>query len=310
MARKLQRVVAVSAASTRHKRAASNSTPLNAEKSSSKKQKATPTRSQYFKRSKDYAEPVEDEGLDSEESSSPDGEDSAFESEAESASSGGDDDDEYESEAEAKPKSAKKTKASSTAKLSAAIRPKEDDLLRPGVKTGLGPGTEVVIKKPKARHAGKTAYRDETIHPNTILFLADLKANNERQWLKSECDLSPSEFVRLGPTFSAVLLELQHDCQLHCAVLCYNGPCTTSNTHGDQGVAPTCIALSGCGTEPTGPVTGTTHKAVPKKRVHNTRCLQLFGRCWTCIRSIRVICRLLILQCRPTHHELAFSLPG
>jgi hypothetical protein len=60
------------------------------------------------------------------------------------------------------------------------------DLWRPGVKTGLGPGTQVVIQKPKARDAGSTPYTDERIHPNTMLFLKDLAANNDREWLKSE----------------------------------------------------------------------------------------------------------------------------
>ena len=61
------------------------------------------------------------------------------------------------------------------------------DLWRPGVKTGLGPGKEVVIKMPKARQAGSTPYEAHTIHPNTFLFLRDLAENNEREWLKSRC---------------------------------------------------------------------------------------------------------------------------
>ncbi|EER36782.1 conserved hypothetical protein [Histoplasma capsulatum H143] len=32
--------------------------------------------------------------------------------------------------------------------------------------------------------AGDTLYEDHTIHPNTMLFLKDLKANNQREWLK------------------------------------------------------------------------------------------------------------------------------
>lgn len=59
------------------------------------------------------------------------------------------------------------------------------DLLRPGVKLGMGPGIQVVIKKPRARSPGGTQYKDETIHPNSMLFLQDLAANNDRQWLKS-----------------------------------------------------------------------------------------------------------------------------
>ncbi|PSK33447.1 sterol 24-C-methyltransferase [Elsinoe australis] len=46
------------------------------------------------------------------------------------------------------------------------------------------PGTEVVIKKPKARGAGETAYEDRRVHPNTLVFLGELRRNNEREWLK------------------------------------------------------------------------------------------------------------------------------
>ncbi|KAF2421242.1 hypothetical protein EJ08DRAFT_641439 [Tothia fuscella] len=60
----------------------------------------------------------------------------------------------------------------------------KSELWRPGVGAGLGPGTQVVIKKPKAREAGDTPYTDDTIHPNTMHFLEDLAANNDRQWLK------------------------------------------------------------------------------------------------------------------------------
>lgn len=61
----------------------------------------------------------------------------------------------------------------------------EKDLWKPGAK--LAPGTQLIIKKPKARDAGDTPYTDATIHPNTMLFLTDLTANNERQWLKCRC---------------------------------------------------------------------------------------------------------------------------
>lgn len=63
---------------------------------------------------------------------------------------------------------------------------KGNELWRQGVKTGLEPGTQVVIKKPKPRTAGSTPYADDTIHQNTMLFLKDLKANNDREWLKSK----------------------------------------------------------------------------------------------------------------------------
>jgi hypothetical protein len=40
------------------------------------------------------------------------------------------------------------------------------------------------IPLPKARDAGDQPYEDGRIHPNTFLFLKDLKANNNREWLK------------------------------------------------------------------------------------------------------------------------------
>lgn len=67
-----------------------------------------------------------------------------------------------------------------------ARRKKNEDgeLWRTDAKLQLG--TQVIIKKPKAREAGKTPYTDDTIHPNTMLFLRDLAAHNDRQWLKGE----------------------------------------------------------------------------------------------------------------------------
>ncbi|KXG54359.1 Conserved hypothetical protein CHP02453 [Penicillium griseofulvum] len=62
---------------------------------------------------------------------------------------------------------------------------KGKELWREGVKVGLEPGQEVIIAKPKARDAGNTPYQDETLHPNTKLFLIDLASNNDRQWLKA-----------------------------------------------------------------------------------------------------------------------------
>ncbi|CAI7665520.1 unnamed protein product [Penicillium viridicatum] len=62
---------------------------------------------------------------------------------------------------------------------------KGKELWREGVRVGLEPGQEVIIAKPKARDAGKTPYQDETLHPNTKLFLIDIASNNDRQWLKA-----------------------------------------------------------------------------------------------------------------------------
>jgi hypothetical protein len=61
---------------------------------------------------------------------------------------------------------------------------KGQELWRPGVKTGLAPGEELFIKLPKPREAGDRPYRDDTVHPNTMIFLGELRENNDREWLK------------------------------------------------------------------------------------------------------------------------------
>ncbi|GBF62602.1 hypothetical protein TMEN_5154 [Trichophyton mentagrophytes] len=62
---------------------------------------------------------------------------------------------------------------------------KGNELWREGIRTGLEPGKEVFIKLPTPRDDGGIPYEDGTIHPNTVLFLADLKENNDREWLKN-----------------------------------------------------------------------------------------------------------------------------
>lgn len=64
----------------------------------------------------------------------------------------------------------------------------EKELWRPGAE--LPSDTQVIIQKPKAREAGKIPYTDETIHPNTLLFLKDLAAHNDRKWFKSMYSLA------------------------------------------------------------------------------------------------------------------------
>lgn len=77
---------------------------------------------------------------------------------------------------------------------------KGKELWRPGVKSDLAPGEEVFIKLPKAREAGSTPYKDDTIHPNTMAFLKDLKENNDREWLKGGCGHFTSKKVPLFKT--------------------------------------------------------------------------------------------------------------
>ncbi|KAK5115119.1 hypothetical protein LTR62_001816 [Meristemomyces frigidus] len=162
-----------------HKRVASGSAIATSETKRTRTTKATPTKSQHFPSNKaeEKAEPGE--------ASSPDAEPSASdfaESEEQPQSSESEPEDDYSSDN--KPKT-KKISASRTAtKGSTTTKTRDSVGTGNGEKTGLGPGTEVIIKKPKARPAGKTPYTDETLHPNTFLFLQDLKANNNRPWLK------------------------------------------------------------------------------------------------------------------------------
>ena len=73
----------------------------------------------------------------------------------------------------------------------------KQELWKAGVSAGLGHGTQVIMKKPRARAEGDTPYSDDTIHPNTMLFLQDLKENNNRQWLKRECMIFLPDLVVL-----------------------------------------------------------------------------------------------------------------
>jgi hypothetical protein len=76
---------------------------------------------------------------------------------------------------------------------------KGKELWREGVRTGLAPGQEVIIPKPKARDPGDVPYEDETLHPNTRLFLLDLAKNNEREWLKGKATQHNTKLGRAEP---------------------------------------------------------------------------------------------------------------
>ena len=52
------------------------------------------------------------------------------------------------------------------------------------MKSKLAPGEALFVPLPKAREEGKVKYRDDWIHGNTMLFLGELKRNNDREWLK------------------------------------------------------------------------------------------------------------------------------
>jgi hypothetical protein len=204
MARKSQRLSAGAATTLpSHKRAASNTSLPAGEVKRSKTQKATPTKSQYFSKPTGGSTRSKKKADDSGDELAPDDDDdedelvsapeddlsefgSAHDSDDAEDEDDDDNDDEYESEVEES-----KSRRKSSSKKAAVGKSKTvsgGELWREGVKTGLGPGQQVVIKKPKARPAGKVPYSDGSIHPNTLIFLKDLKGNNNREWLKSEFD--------------------------------------------------------------------------------------------------------------------------
>lgn len=181
MPRKSARTSLASAPRSSSKRAApSKATP----KRQSKRTKSTTTKSSYFEHDSDFDD--EEPPLTS---SDEVGVEKASDFE-EYASDGTSDESDHEgeetSEDDVKPK--KKTPKSTAQKqASIPMRKKhadEKELWKPGAK--LPEGTQLIIKKPKARDAGDTPYTPDTIHPNTFLFLKDLAANNDRQWLKSK----------------------------------------------------------------------------------------------------------------------------
>lgn len=154
------------------KRAKSNASPSNTPV------KSTTKKSKYFEPESSDEPPTEPSDSNGDESGS------AYEDKESEESPVHDSDPEDPSDSEGdsgKPR-AKDNQSRSDRPAADALKGRE--LWREGVRTGLGPGKEVFIPKPKARDAGDVAYRDETLHPNTRLFLLDLAENNEREWLK------------------------------------------------------------------------------------------------------------------------------
>lgn len=145
--------------------------------------KTTPKKSQYFEH--DSSEPESESEIEKEGSGYEDEDESASlvssppESEVDD-----EDEDDYASEDEAPRKRKKVGRKSNGNGVAVLTGKKGQELWRPGVKASAAPGEAVFIKIPKAREAGKTPYTDSTIHPNTFLFLKDLRANNDREWLK------------------------------------------------------------------------------------------------------------------------------
>ncbi|KAK3673179.1 hypothetical protein LTR78_007019 [Recurvomyces mirabilis] len=186
MARKSERLSESTKSTPAHKRAASATAIPSAEVKRPKTAKSTPMESQYFaddNPNKKITGDIGDQDDDDESSVEEPVSASDFdEDENRPESSDPEEDDDYDSEKEQSSK--RKSVSRKGAKSSPVIRTKVSAVSKAGEKTGLAPGTQLIIKKPKARPAGKTHYVDEKLHPNTFLFLQDLKANNNRSWLK------------------------------------------------------------------------------------------------------------------------------
>jgi hypothetical protein len=169
---------------SQHKRAASHTESKTHESKKVKKLQSTPTKSQYFHSDEDNDPADEDhhsieDTTTDENSGGSDFADDSISAASDIASVSDDEDDASDDEPTPRKRMVKGKPSP------AAMRSANSEVWRAGVKTGLGPGREVIIKKPKARPAGKVPYQDDTIHPNTLLFLEELKNNNNREWLKS-----------------------------------------------------------------------------------------------------------------------------
>jgi hypothetical protein len=177
----------------------------------SKRAKATTTKTSYVDPSSDEETGGQDSSplRDSKESNL-----SGYEhEEIKDPSSGSDQEEEASSDEEAKPRKATgKGRLSKQSTLPSHKKQSQDKgLWKSGAK--LAPGTQLIIKKPRAREAGETTYTNDTIHPNTMLFLKDLAKNNDRQWLKSTSALLA---VRILP-----VTYLPGCCNLLTTLLCW-----------------------------------------------------------------------------------------
>lgn len=142
--------------------------------------KTTPKKSQYFEHSSSSESQSEIE----KEGSGYDDEDECLVSSPPESEVDDEEEDDYSSEHGAPKKRNRGRPKVKNNGMVVSTGKKGQELWRPGAKVSAAPGEAVFIKLPKAREAGKTPYEDSTIHPNTFLFLKDLKANNDREWLK------------------------------------------------------------------------------------------------------------------------------
>lgn len=177
-----------SSSSTPLKRASESATPSRQSKriksSPVTSSKTTPKKSPYFEHP-DSSDPESESEIEKEASGYEDEDESAslMSSPPESEVEEEEDHDASDDGAPKKGKRGRPAKSNGNGVV-ASVGKKGQELWRPGAKIDAAPGEAVFIKLPKAREAGRVPYTDSTIHSNTMLFLTDLRANNDREWLK------------------------------------------------------------------------------------------------------------------------------
>ncbi|KAL9625631.1 MAG: hypothetical protein Q9160_000344 [Pyrenula sp. 1 TL-2023] len=185
-------------------RSKKQSSPDVASKGASSKRK-TPRKSKYFQGddredadthtgNRDGTDPQSDNETSDTAGAETSGYEDGDESAAASSQSPSSSEDEYLTEEE-KPKKIGRKRKDGPIRGPTPEKSKGKELWRQGVKAGLGPGHQVFIERPKARPEGAVKYCPDKIHPNTMEFLKDLKANNDREWMKSKCLLLWSYFI-------------------------------------------------------------------------------------------------------------------
>lgn len=156
------------------------------------------------RKSKDVSD---DEGSEHQQNSSSEQSDlSSYEDEDIKSESDEDPSSEPEEEDSDAPKKKRRVSQAGTSASTKASKVLKKEAQRAGT-TGLGPGTQVISKRPRARSPGDTPYQDDRIHMNTLLFLGDLGKNNNREWLKCKSD---RYFVTAFHGWSEVNTSLMH----------------------------------------------------------------------------------------------------
>lgn len=197
--RRSKRLRGPTTGASRSVRSKKQSSPNVASKRATPK-RTTPRKSKYFQGndredanthigSEDGSDPQSNDETSDTAGAETSGYEDEDESAAASSQSSSSSEDVYSSEEE-KSKKSRRKRQGVPIRDSGSEKIKGKEMWRQGVKAGLGPGHQVFIERPKARPEGTVKYSPDKIHPNTMEFLKDLKANNDREWMKSKYALA------------------------------------------------------------------------------------------------------------------------